>query len=87
MHCLWLKTFRRTFEKLGIKRTLWVSTISHFFGYGKCRLDTQPTKFMYFLTKAISESQVSNVLCTYLPSTLNVIVPKGGQQKSQCYHG
>ena len=119
MYCLWLKTFRRTLEKLGLKRTLWASTISHFFGYGKCHLDSQPTNFMYFLAKAISESQVrikrtlyllivypqrnrtkggtteksmlswlkcclsesqgSNVLCMYLPSTLNLIGPKGGE--------
>jgi hypothetical protein len=66
MYCLWLKTFRRTFEKLGIKRTLWVSTISHFFGYGKCHLDSQPTNFMYFLAKAISESQVRIKRTLYL---------------------
>ena len=124
MYCLKLKTFHRTFEKLGIKRTLWAGKYLQFLislaMVFKCHLDIQPTKFMYFLAKALffrksrikrtlyllivypqrnrtkggttekpmlswlkrclSESQGSNVLCMYLPSTLNVIGPKGGEE-------
>ena len=87
MYCLWLKTFHRTLEKLGIKRTLWVSTISHFFWLCtvSATLDIQPTKFMYFLAKALFVGKY--VHCMYLPSTLNIIGPKGGEQeKSKCFY-
>ena len=89
MYCPWLKTFHGTFEKLGIKRTLWVSTISHFFSYAQytsATLDNQSTKFMYVLPGFIVYR--SNVLCMCLPSTLNVIGPKGGEgeEKSKCFY-
>lgn len=70
MYCLWLKTFHGTFEKLGIKRTLWVSTISHFFSYAQytsATLDNQSTKFMYFLA-SLFLGQTYYVCAYRLPS-------------------